>query len=117
MLSQHQEDERKRDQDYEPDTPRCLTCCYFKREPLDNALNYVQRRSRKGKLITVKVPPNRRRKVNPIVDKCTYGDFQVKPGGVCREWHGRDGSKLAEAIPMRLVEHSAASQRQEGSNG
>lgn len=97
-------EQRMQEQDYEPDTPRCLTCVYFKREPLDNALNLVQRRSRRGNLIMVKLPPSRRRRVNPIVEKCTFGNFQVKPGGVCKEWHGRDGAKLLEPIPMTLVE-------------
>jgi len=97
------DEQRKVEQDYDEDTPRCFNCCYFRREPMDSAMSYVDRVNKRGNKIRCKLPPSRRRQVNPIVDKCTFGNFQVKPGALCREWHGRDGAKLVDEIPMRLV--------------
>ena len=103
-------EERMQEQDYEPDTPRCFTCVYFKRVAVQPELKTVIRmlkKTRNGprKPVKVQVRPKPNR-VNPRIETCTFGNFEVKPGGVCREWHGRDGAKLLEAIPMKLVERT-----------
>jgi len=59
-------------QGYDPDPPRCFTCVYFQRR-------FNRRPSMPHK----------------TVERCTFGDFTVTHRGVCDEWHGRDGSRIA----------------------
>jgi len=33
---------------------------------------------------------------NPMIDRCTFGNFEVRPHHVCNEWHGRDGARLVD---------------------
>ena len=81
-------------QDYDPAAPRCATCVYFKHEPL---VRLVERTldSRRGKTrkVMVRLRPHPTR--NPMVDRCTFGNFLVKPAGVCNEWHSRSGERIA----------------------
>jgi hypothetical protein len=78
-------------QGHDTDPPRCANCAYFRREP--HTL-YLERRSRGGRLMRVKARANP--KSNPLVDRCSFGNFEVKPHHICNEWHGRDGTRLGE---------------------
>jgi hypothetical protein len=93
----------KRQQDYDADTPRCFTCLYFKRERrFDQRL--VKKRSGGMKVVTF--PVKKRIGTSHLVDRCAFGNFEVKAGGACKEWRGRQGEVLAEEpslIPLRLV--------------
>jgi len=76
-------------QGHDSDPPRCANCCYFRREP---HTKFVVRISRMKKPVRVKAKPHPLR--NPIVDRCSFGNFEVKPHHICDKWHGRDGTKL-----------------------
>lgn len=82
----------KRQQDYDPNPPRCFSCIYFRRAPLKQ---FVQRTvtSRSGKKRTVLVPLKKGR-VNPVIETCTFGNFEVVGRGVCDEWRNRAGERL-----------------------
>ena len=88
----------KAEQDYDGDPPRCLTCVYFKRQPL---VPYVERTlkgrsSKKVRQLKIKARAHHDR--NPIVDRCTFGNFQVNGYGVCNEWRNRAGERIVEAV-------------------
>ena len=80
-------------QDHDSDPPRCANCCYFRREP---HTKYIERAvlSRKGKPQVIKIRLRKHPVNNPIIDRCSFGNFEVKPHHVCDAWHGRDGSKI-----------------------
>ena len=84
--------EAKKRQDYDSDPPRCFLCVYFKREP---AKKYSERPIKgKGntlKMVRVRLPPSIQ---NPLVDRCTFGNFECSPAGVCNAWRGRNGDIL-----------------------
>lgn len=85
-------------QDYDANPPRCLTCVYYVRQP---ERPYCER-TMKGRRNTVrhvrvklKAHPHR----NPLVDRCTFGNFIVKPSAVCDEWHSREGERIEYTTP------------------
>ena len=53
---------------------------------------YVERTTRTGntKRVKLKAHPHR----NPLIDRCSFGNFIVKPHHVCDKWHGHDGAKI-----------------------
>lgn len=83
----------KATQDYDGNPPRCVTCVYFRREP---HTMYVERtiKTRKGKTKTVTVRAKKHPLSNPLVDRCSFGNFLVKPSAVCDEWRNRDGEHV-----------------------
>ena len=85
-------------QDYDNCPPKCVTCVYFKRAPLIAFTNEVKL-TRRGKTKTVKVPVRAHPLTNPTVDRCTFGNFLVRPTGVCNEWHSRDGERIVDEQP------------------
>lgn len=82
----------KIEQDYDPNPPRCYECVYFSRKPVKE---YVERtvKTRKGRLKTVHVQARRSRH-NPVIERCTFGNFEVTGKGVCNEWHSRQGERI-----------------------
>jgi hypothetical protein len=80
-------------QNFDGNPPRCTTCVYFRREP---HTKFVERnvRTRRGRIKTVMVPLRKDPKLNPIVDRCSFGDFLTKPHAVCDEWHSHQGEVL-----------------------
>ena len=92
----------KAKQDYDPSPPRCATCVYWKRGPEER---YLERtvRGRSGKVRTIRFKQRPHPIRNPIVDRCTFGNFKVTLSGVCNEWCSRDGERIMEFVPMRLV--------------
>lgn len=80
-------------QGYDEDPPRCFTCVYFKREP---ARPSVTRKviGRQGKETLLVIPLKKHPQRNPLIDRCTFGNFQIKPQAVCDEWHSRTGERL-----------------------
>ena len=94
----------KRAQDYDPNPPRCLTCVYHRYE---QERRYVERRitGRNGRIRVQRFKILGFPIKNPMVDRCTFGNFIVKPSGVCDEWHSRDGER---------IEQPEATQQQEG---
>lgn len=86
-------------QDYDAAPPRCATCVYFRTEPLRRYAERTTTHGRTGKvrtiLVRIKAHPSR----NPLVDRCTFGNFLVKSAGVCNEWHSREGERIAEELP------------------
>lgn len=101
-------EDRKAIQDYEASVPRCWTCVYFKRQAAPSEPKTVTRmlktsRNGRRKPVQMEVRPKPSR-VNPKIDMCSFGNFQVSPSGVCREWHSSNGERLeSEFIPMSLV--------------
>lgn len=98
---------QKARQDHDSDPPRCMNCVYFRREP---HTKFIERqvKTRKGKVKTVLVPLKRHPVRNPLVDRCSFGNFDVKPHHVCNEWHSRAGESIqddrpSEFIALRLV--------------
>lgn len=83
----------KADQDYEASPPRCVTCVYFRREP-HTFFRLVEKRTRKGKAKLVKVRVRSHPLTNPIVDRCSFGNFLTRPNAICNEWRTRDGERL-----------------------
>lgn len=81
-------------QDYDPDPPRCLTCVYYRYERREQ-FGERQVTTRRGKVKTVRFRKKANPLTNPLVDRCTFGNFTVKRYGVCDEWHGRDGDVIA----------------------
>lgn len=90
----------KSQQDYDNDPPRCITCVYFRREP--HTL-YADRKivTRRGKEKTVKVRKRAHPISNPIVDRCSFGNFEVKAHHVCNEWHSHSGERVADEPTTR----------------
>lgn len=95
MIDDDKAEHAKRSQDYDPNPPRCVTCVYHRHERQDR---YIERevRSRKGKLRIVRFKQKVHPLKNPMVDRCTFGNFIVKRAGVCNEWHSRDGERIEE---------------------
>lgn len=93
MSIKERELRNKKEQGYDGDPPRCVTCVYFRREP---HTKFVERevRTRKGKKRIIKVPLRKDPVLNPIVDRCSFGDFLTKPHAVCDQWHSRAGETL-----------------------
>ena len=92
----------KEAQDYDNSPPKCSSCVYFRRAPLIAFASKVKL-TRRGKEKTVKVPVRAHPISNPTVDRCTFGNFIVKPTGVCNEWHSSEGEKIIEPVLLRLV--------------
>ena len=92
----------KEAQDYDPTPPRCGTCVYWKQGPEER---YLERtvKGRSGKVRTIRFKQRPHPTRNPIVNRCTFGNFKVSLQGVCNEWHSKDGERITEYIPMRLV--------------
>ncbi|HFT7528756.1 hypothetical protein I5U31_03630 [Stenotrophomonas maltophilia] len=83
----------KAKQNFDADPPRCMTCVYFRREP--HTLNReVVKFSRKGKPRIRKEPLRKDPILNPIVDRCSFGNFLTKPHAICDEWHSRTGEVI-----------------------
>lgn len=76
-------------QGHDSNPPRCAICCYFRREP--HTL-FVERKSRSGRTVKSRLKPHPTR--NPLVDRCSFGNFVVKPHHVCDRWHGHDGARI-----------------------
>lgn len=85
----------KTEQDFDGDPPRCATCLYFRREP-HTLYSERERISRSGKLIRVRVRLRSHPRDNPIVDRCSFGNFLTKPHAVCDEWRSRSGERVAQ---------------------
>lgn len=83
----------KAEQDYESSPPRCVTCVYFRREP-HTLFRSVEKITRKGKTKMIKVPMRAHPRNNPIVDRCSFGNFLTRPHSICNEWRTRDGERL-----------------------
>lgn len=71
------EEARKRGQGYDKDTPRCGTCLYF-------TMGTCQERAL----------ARRRGYGFEALQRCTFGDFQTSPVGLCDEWRNRAGDRL-----------------------
>lgn len=84
---------QKVSQRFDPEPPRCITCVYFRREP-HTLFKTEQRKNRRGQLVTRKVPLRKDAILNPIVDRCSFGNFLTKPHGVCDEWHSKTGETI-----------------------
>lgn len=78
---------------YDPSTPRCGTCLYFKRRRLHPGMTTVQQRRTKKGVIRVKVL-EKRDHVNPMVWICQFGNFETTNVGLCDEWRTTDGERL-----------------------
>lgn len=50
----------------------------------------------RGRFITQQVKLHADPVRNPLVDRCTFGNFEVKHYGVCDEWRTRDGQSIAK---------------------
>lgn len=83
----------KRQQGYDNDPPRCVSCVYFRREAYTR---YAEREkvSRSGKVRVVKFQKKVHPLKNPLVDRCSFGNFLTKPHAICDEWHSRQGERL-----------------------
>lgn len=86
----------KRFQGYDPSTPRCATCVYFRREP-HTKYRLVERLTRSGKLRIFKEPVRKHPVNNPVVDRCSFGNFITRPQACCDEWRDLNGGKIAKA--------------------
>lgn len=83
----------KAEQDYDSNPPRCVTCVYFRREP--HTLYAVRERvSRRGNVIRTRVKLRSHPRSNPIVDRCSFGNFLTKPSAICNEWHSHAGERI-----------------------
>lgn len=82
-------DQAKDRQDYDPDPPRCFLCVYFKREL---AKKYGERIIN-GRPTRVRLNAT---PYNKTVTRCTFGNFEVSPAGICNEWRGRNGETLED---------------------
>ncbi|HGM6773283.1 TPA: hypothetical protein ACKQAW_003892 [Stenotrophomonas maltophilia] len=83
----------KAKQNFDADPPRCMTCVYFRREP-HTLHREVVKLSRKGKPRIRKEPLRKDPILNPIVDRCSFGNFLTKPYAICDEWHSRTGEVI-----------------------
>lgn len=82
----------KREQEYDPVPPKCSSCVYFKRQLLNpHTERVITTRRGKKKVVKVNLPASR---TNPKLDMCTFGNFEVRPYGVCNEWHSHTGEKI-----------------------
>lgn len=85
-------------QDYDPNPPRCATCVYWKQGPQDRYLER-QVKGRSGKVRTVRFKQRAHPTRNPIVNRCTFGNFRVSLHSVCNEWHSREGERIDTTNP------------------
>lgn len=85
----------KQQQDYDHSTPRCATCVFCRTEPKQPYLERTTT-SRKGKQKTQLVKHRAHPVRNPLVDRCTFGNFIVSRNGVCNEWRSREGERIVE---------------------
>ena len=92
MTDQRSKD-AKAQQGHDADPPRCMTCVYFRREP-HTLYTDRQTSGRSGKVRTIRVKLRPHPLKNPLVDRCSFGNFLVKGHHLCDEWHSHDGSKL-----------------------
>jgi hypothetical protein len=83
----------KAEQDYDPDPPRCRTCVYFRHEPEILKIERTLKR-RGGKTKTVMVPARAHPSRNPLVMRCTFGNFKVSAQGICNEWRNHAGERV-----------------------
>lgn len=85
----------KQQQDYDPNTPRCASCVFCRTE---KATPYLERTwvTRSGKQKTQRVRNRTHPLRNPLVDRCTFGNFIVSRNGVCNEWRNREGERIVE---------------------
>lgn len=87
----------KIEQGHDADPPRCATCVYFRREP-HTMFRLVEKKRRNGNgTKIIKVPAPKHPLLNPIIERCSYGNFQVKPHHLCDRWHSRQGERLEDA--------------------
>lgn len=88
-------------QDHDADPPRCLNCVYFRREP---HTKFIERevKQRNGKLKMVRIPAKRHPVRNPLVDRCSFGNFEVKQHHICNEWHGHAGDSLEKPVVTQI---------------
>ncbi|MFT3806062.1 hypothetical protein [Arenimonas sp.] len=73
---------KKREQDFDPDPPRCGTCLYFSQGPAKQRREAAKR----GRGIE-------------HLQRCTFGNFRVTYKGVCDEWRNRQGDKIEQEHP------------------
>jgi hypothetical protein len=85
-------EEAKAQQDYDPNPPRCFECVYYQRK-LRKEYEERQGITRRGKPIVRKVQLPRNR-ANPMIERCTFGNFEVTGKGVCNEWRNRNGERI-----------------------
>jgi hypothetical protein len=80
-----------REQDYDATPPRCVDCLYFRRER-----RTVERevRGRSGCVHLVRVPVRKRMGPAAMIERCTFGNFEVSARGVCDEWRDRNGERI-----------------------
>jgi hypothetical protein len=45
-------------------------------------------------MVTRKVPLRKDPILNPIVDRCSFGNFLTKPHAICDEWRSRKGEVI-----------------------
>lgn len=88
-------------QDYDPSPPRCATCLYHRREPTQPYIERTMktRRGFKTQQVRNRAHPQR----NPLVDRCMFGNFIVKPSAVCDEWRTRDGERIISPVVRLLL--------------
>lgn len=90
-------DQRARDaklqQGHDANPPRCAVCVYFRREPHTLYIDR-QTKNRRGKPKTIQIRQRAHPVRNPLIDRCSFGNFEVKPHHICDEWHGHDGTTL-----------------------
>ena len=75
--STEREEARKREQGYDPDIARCGNCLYF-------TMGTEQERALARK----------RGYGFSALQRCTFGDFNTTPVGICDEWRNRAGERL-----------------------
>ena len=80
-------------QDFDGNPPRCATCVFFRREP-HKLFTTRTVTTRRGKTKTIRVPMRSHPTANPVIDRCAFGNFQVKPHAVCSEWRNQRGEVI-----------------------
>ncbi len=78
----------KKSQGHDNDPPRCATCVFYRHEP-----HTLFREVTKGKK-TIRVPVRRHPINNPMVERCSFGNFEVRKHHLCDEWRNRKGEVL-----------------------
>lgn len=94
MSEDHRTTRAKVEQDFDGNPPRCATCLYFRREPHTLYTERV-RMSRSGKPVKQRIRLRSHPTNNPIVDRCSFGNFLTKPHAICNEWRTHQGDRLA----------------------
>ncbi|WP_141098736.1 hypothetical protein [Stenotrophomonas pavanii] len=95
-MKESHDDKQKRQQGYDPSTPRCATCLYFRREP-HTIYRMVEKRGRSSKIRIRKEPVRKHAIHNPVVDRCSFGNFITRPQAACDEWRNSEGECIAKA--------------------